>query len=436
MTTVAGLNAEVFDGRLSASVLRHLAALDQERPEVRAFVRRAFRLMARCRFRAEDVSPFFGWSLGVIVPRMLPGAWGGLVPPTTVDRRHLRFDEYVQRAFPSSARLFLDVGCGFPPLTTLNTAEHFPDWAVTGVDPCFEHYLVYDPSGDYALFDALLRLRYFQAAVPEPARWDALLRDPAATRERFERLLQRLRPRLPGSDESTFSWTEHDGARLERNPVLRWVRPNLSFVRAEFLTAELKAEHYDVTRCLNVLGYFGAAYRLHARAWAAERLKEGGLYIEGMDWPRSTCARYFVSRRRSGRLQTVEFALSLDNLRPLAVATIFALHDDDPETAALSRVVGLLRADEAFRARFDAAMDRLLEREGLFRRLGDGYVSDLLEERPPSEREAAFEAVERALVADGLVEGAVEALARAGVRAWRNPVGHLAVEPEAALGQA
>ena len=99
-------------------------------------------------------------------------------------------------------------------------------------------------------------------------------------------------------------------------------------------------------------------------------LKEGGLYIEGMDWPRSTCARYFVVRRRAGRLQTVEFALSLDNLRPLAVAMVFALHDDDPETRALSRVVGLLRADEAFRAPFDAAIDRLLERERLFRAAG------------------------------------------------------------------
>jgi len=187
---------------------------------------------------------------------------------------------------------------------------------------------------------------------------------------------------------------------------------------------------------LNVLGYFGAAYRVHARAWAAERLKEGGLYLEGMDWPRSTCARYFVSRRRSGRLQTVEFALSLDNLRPLAVATVFALHDDDPETRALSRVVGRLRSDEAFRAAFDAAMDRLLEGERLFRRQGDGYISDLLEERPPAEREAAFETVERALVTEGFVERAAEALGRSGMRAWRNPVGHLAVDPEAALEEA
>jgi hypothetical protein len=431
MTTVAGLNAEVFDGRLSAAVLRHLAALDQERPEVRAFVRRAFGLLARSRFRAEDVSPFFGWSLGAIVPRMLPGAWGGVVPATTVNRRHVRFDEYVQLVFPTSARLFLDVGCGLPPLTTLNTAEHFPGWAVTGVDPCFERYLVYDPAGDYAIFNAELGLRYFQAAVPEPARWDALLRDPSATRAHFERLLRRLRPGLAGSDETTFSWTEHDGARLERNPVLRWVRPNLSFVRGELPAAKLPAEHYDVARCLNVLTYLGAAYREHVRAWAAERLKEGGLYIEGMDWPRSTCARYFVFRRRAGRLQAVEFALSLDNLRPLAVAMVFTLHDDDPETRALSRVVGLLRADEIFRAPFDAAIDRLLARERLFERQGDGYVSDLLDERAPAEREAAFEAVERALVAEGFVERAVAALERVGLRAWRNPVGHLAVDPEA-----
>jgi hypothetical protein len=431
MTTVAGLNAEVFDGRLSAAVLRHLAALDQERPEVRAFVRRAFGLLARSRFRAEDVSPFFGWSLGAIVPRMLPGAWGGVVPPTTVDRRHVRFDEYVQQAFPSSARLFLDVGCGLPPLTTLNTAEHFPDWAVTGVDSCFERYLLYDPAGDYAIFDADLHLRYFQAAVSDPARWNALLRDPSATRAHFEGLLHRLRPGLPGSDEAGFSWTEHDGARLERNPVLRWVRPNLSFVHADYLAAGLPGERYDVARCLNVLVYFDAPHRAHLRAWAADRLKEGGLFIEGLDWPRSTCARYFVSRRRAGRLQAVEFALSLDNLRPLAVATVFALHDDDPETRALSRVVGLLRADETFRAPFDAAIDRLLERERLFERLGDGYVSDLLEKRPPAEREAAFETVERGLVAEGFVETAVAALGRAGLRAWRNPVGHLAVDPEA-----
>jgi SAM-dependent methyltransferase len=431
MTTVAALNAEVFDGRLSASVMQHLAALDQERPEAQAFVARAFRLMGRARFRAEDVSPFFGWALGVIVPRALPGAWGGVVPPITADRRHLRIDEYVEQAFPGSARLFLDVGCGFPPLTTLNTAERFPEWAVTGADPNFDRYLVYDASGDYAIFDANLTLRYFQAAVPEPARWDALLRDPAATRERFERLLHQLRPLLPGTDERGFSWTEHQGARLERNPVLRWVRPNLSFVRAGLLARELPAENYDVVRCMNVLPYFDGTYRRHARAWAAERLKEGGLFIEGMDWPRTTAARYFVSRRRAGRLHTVEFALSLDNLRPLALATIFTLHDDDPEISALSRVTGLLRSDPAFREPFDAAVDRLLRGERLFRRERDGYLSDLLEERPVPEREVAFEKVERGLVAEGFVERAVEALGRAGLRAWRNPVGHLAVAPEA-----
>ncbi len=49
---------------------------------------------------------------------------------------------------PQSGTL-LDVGCGFPPLTTVETAQKLPDWHVTGADPVILHWIVYDERGDY-----------------------------------------------------------------------------------------------------------------------------------------------------------------------------------------------------------------------------------------------------------------------------------------------
>ena len=47
----------------------------------------------------------------------------------------------------------MDVGCGFPPVTAVDTARSLHDWQVYGVDRSFADYVLYDADGYYACFD-------------------------------------------------------------------------------------------------------------------------------------------------------------------------------------------------------------------------------------------------------------------------------------------
>lgn len=112
--------------------------------------------------------------------------------------RHRKLDQYVAGGNPwqepSGEGVFVDLGCGFPPFTTVETAQRLRDWRVVGVDPAFGRYLVYDADGAYACFDARRHLRYAgglfvcgsNSAESASSRYDGLLaklgvcaRDPA-----------------------------------------------------------------------------------------------------------------------------------------------------------------------------------------------------------------------------------------------------------------
>jgi hypothetical protein len=82
---------------------------------------------------------------------------------------------------------------------------------VIGVDPAFGRYLVYDESGDYACVDDDGRVGYYQTGTVDP--------DPAGTRTRFRRLLDRLLPLLPGEDTGQLHEVQRGGSRLVRNPL-------------------------------------------------------------------------------------------------------------------------------------------------------------------------------------------------------------------------
>src|SRR4029453_5578077 len=105
---------------------------------------------------------------------------------------------------------FLDLGCGFPPLTTLDTARRFPDWQIVGADPSFGRYIVSNSEGDSACFEANKKLRYFQPCSSDAARWDLLHRDRSATITNFTKLLEDLLTKLPSADDQKLLSLEHD----------------------------------------------------------------------------------------------------------------------------------------------------------------------------------------------------------------------------------
>ncbi|HUA22675.1 MAG TPA: hypothetical protein VMA54_01000 [Steroidobacteraceae bacterium] len=428
MSFILELNHEYFADGLSAEVLALLAPIDGQRIEVQQFVTRMFRQMRRQRTDAHDFSERLALVTGAMLQHILPGAWGS-IPPITQTGRHTAIDEYLARNpwRPLGAGDgLLDLGCGFPPVTTLETADRFPQVSIVGADPSFGEYLVKEASGDYAVFDAHHRLLYFQPAARSAERWRAMFTDPAETRARFAAHLTALRPHLP----ETLPVSRHvsaDGVEIMRNPIAGFERPNVSFRRLGIGDGGLHG--FAAARCFNLLYYFDRAFQEESLRWLSHTLIEGGISLTGADWTRSRCARYSVHRREHGAVTAKEFAFSIDNIRPFDLVTFFTLHDDDPGTALMAQLIGVLHGDTRFREDSARRMDEIQQQLGFCARKPDGYLGGVLPSLAAEEAMLASDRIGAALERDGFPERAVDVLMRNGYRAWVNCVGHIAVDP-------
>src|ERR1700722_8850397 len=94
-TSIEELFERTFGGRSAVAHFPLLKKTENERPEVKEVVERAFRLMAIAKMKAENISPSLAWILGVMIPGLLPGAWGNVVPPLTYEDRHLLINRYL-----------------------------------------------------------------------------------------------------------------------------------------------------------------------------------------------------------------------------------------------------------------------------------------------------------------------------------------------------
>ena len=129
------------------------------------FLERLLKLMRQAKQPAADFSPYPIWELTALIPNALPEALGGRIPPITSPGRHKVFDDYVKRSVSAPVGregLFIDVGCGFPPVTTVDTVKRFQCWKVVGIDRSFAPYIVYDQEGHYACFGWDANLQYLQ----------------------------------------------------------------------------------------------------------------------------------------------------------------------------------------------------------------------------------------------------------------------------------
>jgi SAM-dependent methyltransferase len=380
---------------------------------------RVFRLMRMAQCEPADLSLFTAWLIGFSAPRTVPSAWDGAVPPVTMAGRHHRLDDYIAGNCwhrPHDEPVFVDLGCGFPPFTTVESAARLPGWQVIGVDPLFGRYLVYDDRGDYACVDDDGRMGYYRTATVDP--------DPTGTRARFRRLL----PLLPGEDTGELQEVQRGGSRLMRHPLRGYEEPNLALRQGEIGSFSVETS-VDVIRYMNVFLYFDRTFRQRALDWAVSLLRPGGLVLCGSNWTRSASSRYTVYQEDGGTLVAREFAFSIDNVRPLELVPWYALHDDDVENLSNAAAVATVRADEQFRGRFDDRLDALLAQRGFCPRGPDGYLGGPDEKMSGDECTQQCAELAARLEREGFVDDAVTVLRHAGQDAWHNIAGHVAMRP-------
>jgi hypothetical protein len=429
-TSIEDLCDRTFGSRPSAHHLALLKKAENERPEVKEFLDRAFRLMVIANAAPVHMTPSLAWILGVMIPRLLPGAWGNVVPPFTLEDRHTQINAYLHAnpwgEFPQGTVL-LEMGCGFPPQTALDAARDFPHWQVIGADLQFDPYVLYDAEGNYACMDAEGGVRYFHPGAPNRTTFTSLYDDTSSTFQRFRTIFAALREKLPPEQNGNCVSIEHDGARLMRNPIASYERPNLKLLQAG-LGAETPPA--DIVRVFNVLLYFDSAFRSRAEQWALSTLRPGGLFLCGADGSLTSEARYSVYRNEYGNLVPKEFAFSLDNLRPPSVMPWFCLHDDEKETFVLAKLIGVLRSDERLRLDYDSRLDELMAENKIWIRKEDGFLGPPPDPLPAPDWQPAFIAMQKRLQQEGFADRAVSVLHRAGYKAWINAVGHIAVDPQ------
>jgi hypothetical protein len=418
---IRDLNRRHFNGKLAPATIEHLEALP-DREDARAFLERAATLMQRAGMPAQDLSPFQAELFASVAAHLLPGCWGGRVPPITLTGRHARIDQLVRKLHGGRGHL-LDIACGFPPLTTIDSSSALRDWDVVGVDRSLPEYFVHDQDGNYCVYDERGEALYFQPLIPTKDNWEGLLGDAESSARRFESLLaELLRQRGRGADAPLN--VEHNGCTLSVHPVHDYEWPNLRFVRSDL--ESLVTEPADVVRCFNMLMYFDEQFRQLAMERFAGLLRDQGRLVCGTDWAWTTEARYSIYVKRDGAMVPVEFAFSLDNLTPIGVATYYTLHADEREANMVAELCAALRADAGFSAAFVDVNDRLRAKHGLCPRLPDGYFSDAL----PAENTAAMWHIagDYSVELDAaLADEACGVLARRGHNVRVNEIGHVAV---------
>lgn len=427
-SSTASFNDHVhrFLGRRLPSALAERIDYPALQPDARGVIERLLALMQRAGCAATDITEQMIWLLGTVTPAMLPSAWDGRIPPLTAPGRHRKLDAYVRnRIRPTDGErpVFVDLGCGFPPLTAVDTAKALPDWSVFGVDRAFSPYVLYDDEGRYACFDAQGVYLYCQS----PAK--PLDDGSEALRARFLARFAELRPLLAETGPETAARVEQNGCRLVANHIRDYEKPNLAFLETDIGALDLPPARF--VRCMNVILYFPPERRERMLADIGCQLEENGLLVTGFNHPFGIYARYTIYWKEGTHLRPCEFAFSLDNLGPLGIGPWLTLADADGEAGLLADLIAAIRRDHLFWSDFSRRLDELRDLYGICRRDADGFIQFTAETRsaPPMALQKKTATLWTQLDAEGYTEGAVAALGRAGFTAWKNAVGDVAVLP-------
>ncbi len=401
---------------VAAPIGRRLGELQlPETAQVRAYLG-ILRRMSSAGMPARAFTSHFVGLLATFLLELVPAARRGLVPGLSFPGRHTRADRWMAdvlaRKRPRDGYTVFDIGCGYPPHTSVDLANAWPASKIVAVDPQLPAYLL-EHSGVRAFFGRDRTLSYAVSDAALARVNDADTR--AALIDAFARASLMLGELRSGEGEL-------DGARfrLVKDPVQDHERENMSFETASI--EGFGRRDADYVRCLNVLAYFPEPARTRARSALAQLLLPGGLLLTGSNFIAGSEAHYTVYERRS-ELKRVEIGFGIDNLRPLGPLPWLELHRD-PEVQQLAGYVRAIRSDTAFSQDFDLTFERVTGELGLLDASADDFDIAPL---PPTRAHDVLRALLTKLDDLGFVERAAAVLRTRGYDAARNATGDISV---------
>jgi len=95
---------------------------------------------------------------------------------------------------------------------------------------------------------------------------------------------------------------------------------------------------------------------------------------------------------------------------------LFCLNDQEKETFALAKLIGVLRSDDEFRRDYDSRVDGLLAANRIWIRHEDGSLTAPADQLPSPQWVPAHIAMQKELEQEGFTRRAVSVLKRAGYR--------------------
>lgn len=360
------INQRYFNRGLSADFLAILAKLETyNNPKYFEGVDIILSRYRQAGLGITELSPHFVFELAEGLPRnTFLDSKAPFIPPITTPDRHMRIDQLIASLpVPSGTRpCLLDLGCGFPPITTVEAAERLSNWNVIGVDPSFYPYLVTNNHGYYGCFDGQENLRFMWS--------DALHRKVTLQNSADE--ITKIREDIVSAAKKLFAKFKTDkrtdeieieGYHLFCNPFKLYTRPNVTFMTGKIGSVEI--DNIAVARLFNVSVYYDETFRLQTLDWISKILKEGGMFFCGTDWIKGLSSAYFTYKKADGVLNEVSFSFSIDCLYPLRPWIFFSMHRSYAEKDTLIRYLKILREDKKFINAFDSRFVKLVEEHGL-----------------------------------------------------------------------
>ncbi|MGD0309349.1 MAG: hypothetical protein ABSC02_08670 [Acidobacteriota bacterium] len=362
---VARWNRQYFDGELSDECLREIDQIDENDRELVQFIDTWLFYFNKAGSRARDISPLGSRFFARIARSYMPSLWA-MIPPVTRPGRLRIMDRVAQDILgfrPHSCINFLDVGSGYPPLPTQETACTFPAWTCVGIDPNFPASILYNREDAAACFnqrDQLVYIQYLKGDLqPGP---ETVERDKQQFAEHWETLR---------NDVSMREDLSRCG-RLIVDPISHYKGGNLTFTKSTLIDY-MPDQTFDFIRCMNVFMYFDRSCTIRNIKKAKSLMGKSGTFTCG-NVPEPGCAaRYLVYQKNDDDLLPKYFGFDLGKLSQKDGNGWWAFYKNQPEPLFLAKIVKMVADNQELSQRVHDIIDRVESEVGIAHRDSKGY---------------------------------------------------------------